>query len=125
MIGKITVEGIEVYGFHGCLEEEARIGGKYIVNVSLWADLEQAASTDNLDETIDYVDVNAIVAEEMEIRSRLIEHVCLRIQTRLLGRFSQLMRLTVEVIKIAPPINGNVRNVSFELDWSKDDTTLV
>ena len=29
----ISVEGIKVYAFHGCLDEEEKIGGHYIVDV--------------------------------------------------------------------------------------------
>ena len=33
MKNHINIEGIKLYGFHGCLEEEGRVGGEYIVEV--------------------------------------------------------------------------------------------
>ena len=64
----IEVNGIKLYAFHGCLPEEGKIGGNYVVDVTLTTDFSKAAKTDELIETIDYVDINLIVKEEMAIR---------------------------------------------------------
>ena len=92
-MGVIKVTGIRLYGYHGCLVEESQIGGNYIVNVELETDLSEPGKTDKLSTTIDYVKVNQIVEEEMEIRSDLIEHVCQRMLDRMAEQFPQLVRL--------------------------------
>ena len=33
MMGKVILNDIRVYAFHGCMEEERRIGSDYIVNM--------------------------------------------------------------------------------------------
>lgn len=113
---KIEVNGIQLYAFHGCLEEEARIGGKYEIDVKILTDFTEAALTDDLSKTVDYVAVNRIVAEEMAIRSKLIEHVGLRILNRLKSEITHKANYCVRIIKISPPINGDVRNVVVELE---------
>lgn len=115
----IELNGIRLYCCHGCLPEESVIGGNYIVNVRLEADLSTAGASDNLHDTIDYVHVNAIVEEEMAIRSKLIEHVCMRILNSLVAKFPALEKLEVQIVKVAPPINGNVDNVSVSSTWVK------
>jgi len=112
---KIEVNGIQLYAFHGCLEEESRIGGKYSVDVLITTDFSDAAKSDDLSKTVDYVAVNAIVAEEMAIRSKLIEHVGLRILNRLKAEISHPAEYKVRIVKISPPINGDVVNVAVEL----------
>jgi dihydroneopterin aldolase len=112
----INVEGISVYAFHGCLNEEGKIGGNYIVDVSMKVDFTEAAENDDLTKTIDYVDVYQIVNEEMAIRSKLIEHVGKRILDRLNKKFDQLISCKVKVTKINPPMNGNVEKVSVILE---------
>ena len=112
----INVEGIKVYAFHGCLSEEGKIGGNYIVDVSMKLDFSEAAETDDLTKTIDYVDVYHIVKEEMAIRSKLIEHVGKRILDHLKKKFPQLTNCQVKVTKINPPMNGNVEKVSVVLE---------
>ncbi len=113
---KIEVNGIKLYAFHGCLEEEARIGGEYEVSVLITTEFSDAAISDDLTQTVDYVTVNSIVAEEMAIRSKLIEHVGLRILKRLQTEILHPASYKVRIVKISPPINGDVLNVAVELE---------
>jgi len=115
-MGVIRVNEIRVYSYHGCLDEEAAIGQNYTVDVCLHADLSRAAEHDDLDLTIDYVKVREIVAHEMGIRSKLIEHVAKRIINRFKKEFDILDRASVTVTKINPPINGHVRDVSVTME---------
>ena len=112
----VEVNGIKLYAFHGCLPEEGKIGGNYIVDVSITTDFSKAALSDNLKETIDYVFVNAIVKEEMAVRSKLIEHVGQRIVQRIKTELQSVESITVKVIKVCPPINGDVNNVAIIIE---------
>jgi len=112
----IEVNGIKIYAFHGCLPEEGKIGGHYVVDVSMKTDFSKAAATDTLEETIDYVVVNKIVKEEMAIRSKLIEHVGQRIVNRIKNEINNVESLRLKVIKICPPINGDVNNVAIIIE---------
>ena len=114
----IEVNGIKLYAFHGCLPEEEKIGGNYLVDVSMETDFQLAAKTDTLENTIDYVVVNKIVAEEMAIRSKLIEHVGYRIIERLKSTLQNLHLVKVKITKICPPINGDVDNVAIIIEES-------
>ena len=107
----IEVNGIKVHAYHGCLEEEARIGGEYVVDVALHTNFRKAAESDELERTLDYVKVNDIVVKEMKVRSKLIEHVGNRILEQLQKEFAPLERIEVRVTKVKPPINGSVDNV--------------
>ena len=115
----ITLEGINVYAYHGCLEEEGRIGGNYKVDVYMKTNFSEAALLDDLTKTVDCVEVYDIVKEEMAIRSKLIEHVGQRIVDKLTNRFKQLKSCKVRVTKYNPPMNGNVEKVSIEIEsWN-------
>lgn len=111
-MGIIKVNGINLYAYHGCLEEEGRVGSKYIVNVTINTDFTKAEQTDELGDTVDYVVVYNIVKEEMAIRSKLIEHVGRRIVDRLKKEFPMIKNVETEVVKINPPMNGDVDRVS-------------
>jgi dihydroneopterin aldolase len=112
----IEVNGIKIYAYHGCLPEEEKIGGHYSVDVMLNTDFSEAANTDDLNKTIDYCDVNKIVVEEMAIRSKLIEHVGQRIVNRLKSEIKTIGHIRLKVIKICPPINGDVQNVAIIIE---------
>jgi dihydroneopterin aldolase len=113
---KIFVSGIKCYAYHGCLPEEGRIGGHYEVNIEIQTNFSKAAEHDSLADTIDYVDVNRIVIEEMAVRSKLIEHVGQRIVTRMKTELSGIESLKVQIIKICPPINGDVASVAITIE---------
>jgi dihydroneopterin aldolase len=110
-MGIIKVTGINLHAYHGCLEEEGRVGSKYVVNVTIDTDFSKAAETDELHDTIDYVTVYNIVKEEMAIRSKLIEHAGKRIIDRMKKEF-KMNSAEVEVVKINPPMHGDVDSTS-------------
>lgn len=112
----VEVNGIKLYAFHGCLSEEEKIGGDYIVDVYLETDFSEAAANDDLSKTVDYVVVNEIVKQEMAIRSKLIEHVGQRIYIQIKKTVKNIDFLRVKVIKVCPPINGDVNNVAIIIE---------
>lgn len=115
MINRINIEGIKLYAFHGCLEEEAKIGANYIVDVYMTTDFSKAALSDELEETVDYCAIYEISKKQMAIRSKLIEHVCKRIFDEV-ALFKTITSLKVRVTKFNPPMNGNVEKVSVEME---------
>jgi len=115
MTNHIEVNGIKVYAYHGCMEEEAKIGGHYVVDVLLKTDFTASFASDDLNNTVDYVAINAIVKAEMAIRSKLIEHVGYRILTRFKQEVAGIQEATIKVIKLSPPIDGDVHDVAIQI----------
>ncbi len=111
MASSISLNDIRIRAFHGCLEEEAIIGGQYRVDVKLDVDFSAAAEQDDLSLTVDYVAVSEIVHREMAIRSKLIETVAHRIIQGLKSAFPQVSRVQVDVTKYAAPMPGQVTSV--------------
>lgn len=116
---RIDLEGIRLYGFHGCLDEEGKIGTEYHAQVSVWADLSLPARTDRLSHTVDYVTINAIVEKEVSRRSKLIETVVMRILDSLLAELPKIEKARVKLSKCYPPINGDVDRVSVTMERSR------
>jgi dihydroneopterin aldolase len=110
-MGIIQVNNIKLYAYHGCLDEEAKIGSEYRVDVEVKADLRKSSKTDALLDTVDYVRLNHIVKEEMAIRSKLLEEVAQRILNRFFKDLRKVKKAKVSVSKINPPIGGNVEEV--------------
>jgi len=59
----IELHGIVLHGFHGVLEEERRVGQRFLVDVELDLEHEQAARSDRIEDAIDYREVVARVEE--------------------------------------------------------------
>ena len=111
-MGVIQVNGIRLHAKHGCMPEEAVIGGDYIIDVTITTDLSEAESSDELSDTVDYCAVYEIVKKEMEIRSKLVEHVAKRILRSLRHEYHCVSKFDVKVTKIKPPVGGAVDSVS-------------
>lgn len=116
----IKLKNIRTFSYHGCLVEEGKIGSEYTVNLEIKADLQKSTQSDELADTVDYVHLNKIVVEEMAIRSKLLEHVAKRINTRILAELPMVMKTIVEVSKINPPIGGDVESVTIILEENRN-----
>ncbi len=115
-MGTIKLQNIRTFSFHGCLDEEARIGSDYRVDLEIKTDLRKSALTDELKDTVDYVLLNKIVTEEMAIRSKLLEHVAHRIIVRVFAEIPAVSRILLSVSKLNPPIGGDVEAVTIEME---------
>ena len=118
-MGVVRVDNIRLYAYHGCLEEEGIIGSDYRVDVSVQADLQKAAKTDELNDTVDYVHIYKIVKEEMAVRSKLLEHVGKRVLDRIFQELLLVNEAEVTISKINPPIGGDVEAVSVKLQATR------
>ena len=74
-MSKIHVNNAWFYSFHGCLHEESVIGAEYIVNVMVETNTDVAEQNDDLNSTVDYVDVYNAIKTEMDKPSKLLESV--------------------------------------------------
>ncbi len=113
---RIEVNNIRLYAYHGCLPEEAKIGGNYLISLYVDADFTDSYRTDALEDTVDYVLLNSIVAEEMAVRSNLIEHVAHRILKRMKASNRRISRAGVKINKLSPPINGDVADIAIWIE---------
>ena len=115
-MGIIKLKNIRTYSYHGCLLEEGKIGSDYAVDLEVKTDLRKSAVSDDLKDTVDYVLLNRIVVEEMEIRAHLLEHVAHRIIKRIFKEVPAISRITLAVSKLNPPIGGDVEAVTIEME---------
>ncbi|MBR1769395.1 MAG: dihydroneopterin aldolase [Bacteroidales bacterium] len=114
-MSKISIKNMEFYAFHGCFEQERKIGTHFSVDISFDCDSTLAEQTDRVEDTVDYSKVYLTVKEEMEKPSHLLEHVARRIINRVKECFPSVRDIQVEVKKLNPPVGGKMDCVSVEL----------
>src|SRR5574344_150528 len=115
-MGIITINDMEFYAFHGCFSEEQAIGTHFKVNLMLEVDTSKAQASDNIADTVNYLDVYQVVKQEMEQPSHLLEHVADRIGKAVLRKFHEVKSLKVKVSKLNPPLGGQMESVSVEVE---------
>ena len=111
----IKLEGMEFFSYHGCFKEEQVIGTKFIVDLSIEADVTAAALKDDLHLTINYLTVYQMVKKQMGIKSKLLENVAQRILDSLYLEFTGIISVEVKVSKLNPPLGGKLKCVSLTL----------
>ena len=110
-MSKIHVNNAWFYSFHGCLHEENVIGAEYIVNVMVETNTDVAEQNDDLNSTVDYVDVYNAIKTEMDKPSKLLESVMDRMIVSIKGISSNITVVDVSIKKLSPPVGGNVDSV--------------
>ena len=114
-MGLIHLDNMEFYAFHGHYKEEQIVGNKFIVNLTVEVNTDKAATTDNLEDTLNYQKVYEVVKKEMSKKSHLLEHIASRILDALYSNFNLINAVTVKVSKINPPLGGKTGSVSVTL----------
>ncbi len=106
-MSKIHIENMSFKAYHGVYPEENKVGTIFIVDVVLDVDISQAAKSDALEDTYDYAIVFEICKKEMDIVSKLIEHVAGRIQKNMAQTFKlKKKQIQVTITKTNAPIKG-------------------
>ena len=113
----LRMEGMKFYAFHGVLPQENLVGAYFYIDLKLKTDFTNAAKTDELEGTVSYADIHTVVKEEMAIRSKLLEHVCQRIATRILHDFPTIESLDICLYKENPPMGACARKIGVEAHY--------
>jgi len=111
-MGLIQIEGMEFYAFHGHYREEQIVGNKFLVDLTIEADMEVPKSTDNLKDAVNYQKAYQIVKHQMEQKSHLLEHIAGRILDAIYSEMDGIRKVTVKVTKMNPPMGGKIGSVS-------------
>ncbi len=114
-MGKIRIEGMEFYAFHGHYKEEQIVGSHFVVDVALETDTDKAGISDDLKDTLNYQKAYLIIKKEMETTSNLLEHIATRILDALYRELSGIKKATITVSKLNPVMGGKIGSVSVEL----------
>lgn len=115
MSGYIFLDNLLFFAHHGVGEQETLSGNEFIVNLRLKVDITQAMHTDDVADTVSYADVYEAVKAEMEVPSRLLEHVCGRITDRLFRDFPLIEEIHLKLAKRNPPMGADIEAAGIEL----------
>lgn len=116
---KISLNNLRFYAYHGVMAQERRVGNHYEVSLEVKYPFEQALKSDNLEDTLDYSRLYAIVEREMSEPSQLLEHVAGRIYEAISEEFPQIMGGSLSITKLHPPFKCDAPHgaVSVYIAW--------
>ena len=116
---KIILKGVKLFAYHGVDPQENRVGSYFYIDLVLTTVFSHAALTDQLEGTVSYADVFERVKQEMNIPSKLLEHVCQRIAQRLFDDFKTVSALDIQLTKENPPMGSESQQVGVSVHYER------
>ena len=115
-MGKIKIEEMEFYAFHGHYQEEQIVGNRFLVDLELKTDLRKPAQSDQLRDAVNYQNAYQIVKNEMRrTKSNLLENIGKRILDALFAEMDGIQKATIRIRKLNPPMGGPIRSVGIKM----------
>lgn len=116
----MTLKGLRFRAYHGYYKRERDEGNDFEIDLVFSANLQPAAESDNLRDTVDYQKAEKIVSSVMEGPSvKLIETLAKRIGDRLFDEFSVVQKLEVSVRKLRPPLETETAYSEIRMSWQR------
>ncbi|HAL64400.1 MAG TPA: dihydroneopterin aldolase [Bacteroidales bacterium] len=115
-MSRIALEQMEFWAYHGCFTEEQVIGTRFMIDLYLETDTSKAELSDNLHDTINYQSVYKVVKNEMQIPSKLLEHLARRILNSIFFNFPDVFYVKIKLSKLNPALGGKIGSVSITLE---------
>ena len=111
-MGKITIEEMEFYAFHGHYKEEQIVGNRFLVDLELETDLTVPSDSDQLTDAVNYQQAYQIIKNEMRRKkSNLLENIGKRMLDALYDEMKGVEKITLRIRKMYPPMGGPINSV--------------
>ena len=118
-IDKVSITGIEAFGFHGVFEHERKEGQEFIVDVEFDYNTAKAIQTDFIKDAIDYGAVAILIKSIVEGEPRnLIEKVADEIAQQILNNF-KVDSVKITLHKPQAPSDMEFKDVSVSVERRK------
>ncbi len=116
MINVIRLKNATFYAYHGAMQEEQNMGGKFEADVDIYTDFTEAAKKDSLKHTINYNEVYKYINDVVHAKKYyLIESLAALIADELLKRYPAIQKIAVRVRKHHVPVGGVIDYVEAEV----------
>lgn len=121
----VILSNLRFFAYHGVMEQENRVGHYFNVSVELICDFSKAIVSDKVKDTINYGMVFEVVKKEMEIPSKLMEHLAGRIIIAVFQNFELAQQVKLKIIKENPPINADCEGCGISVDVKRNECELI
>lgn len=105
----VRINRLKVHACHGVMPLERVVGQDFEVTLALEVDYD---GSDELDSTVNYAEVCAVVKREMQTPSALIEHAAVQLTLAIRKAFPQVKGGELTLAKLAPPMPFSVESVA-------------
>lgn len=110
-MSKIVLNNMEFYGYHGVPDAERKVKQLFKISLSFDYDFTNAAVNDDLDQTINYVEIYDICKLELNKQYKLIESIAYKIAHSIKNKYQKISNIEVIINKPQVQMKGKLENV--------------
>jgi dihydroneopterin aldolase len=115
----IVLRHVRFQAFHGVMPQEGIVGGDFDVDLRVGYPLERAMESDEVNDTLNYAALYALVKQEMKQPSKLLEHVAGRIVAAIDKTFPLVTSIDLTLMKLNPPMGADCEGAGVEVHWKR------
>lgn len=118
----IKIQQLEVFGHHGCKDDEKINGLNFYIDMNLYGDIESAGIEDDLDGAINYAGICRFVQKFVAENSyNLLETIAEKTTQAVLKEFPRAREMDFAITKLVTPDNVTFKNVTVSIHrgWKK------
>ncbi len=116
----IIIEGLKVDTVVGCFTWERQIIQPLMLDLTIYNDLDQAAQSDELDDTLNYAQICELAAQVIQqAKPKLIEHAAQLVLEKLFLVFPSIESIIITIRK--PAIIAQATAVGIRLERNRND----
>ncbi|EOR08530.1 dihydroneopterin aldolase [Acinetobacter tandoii] len=119
----IVIEGLKVNTVVGCFDWERQIIQPLMLDLMIHTNLEVAASSDELEDTLNYAEICSISAEVIQkAQPKLIEHAAKLVLNALFSTYPAIESIKITIRK--PAIIAEANSVGIRIERHRNDLRL-
>lgn len=113
----IHLHNLKFFAYHGLYEEERKAGNNFEMDVDVVADIPGTVT--RLDQTVDYAEVYALIAERMQQPTALLETLVHDLADKIHEYDNRVRSVSITLKKLSAPIKffNGVVGVSYKKDF--------
>ncbi|MBJ9985104.1 dihydroneopterin aldolase [Acinetobacter sp. S40] len=116
----IVIEGLKVNTVIGCFSWERQIIQPLMLDLNIHVDLNKAALSDELEDTLNYAQICELAAKTIQkAQPKLIEHAAQLVLTVLFDTFPAIVSIRITIRK--PAIIAEANSVGIRLERQRND----
>jgi 7,8-dihydroneopterin aldolase/epimerase/oxygenase len=112
----IHLNNLKFFSFHGLYQEERILGGQFEVDVAVTCKEDKRIT--EIQQAVDYVKVYAIIKQQMEIPTPLLETVAQDLAEKIYRGDNRITSISISIKKTHPPIAAFMGTVG--VSYKKD-----
>ena len=116
--GYVILRNVRFHAFHGVMPQERQVGGDFLLMLRVGYPLTKAMESDEVGDTLNYASLYALVKQEMDQPSQLLEHVAGRIAKAVMNAFPAVTSVDLELTKQNPPMGADCDGATVEMHFS-------